>query len=245
MKHFLLSCTLLATMGAHAQTITEYRWWLNDDVGTLTTASVAPDADLTLNADLDLPVLSMDYNTITIQFKDSDGRYGVPYTMPFSRGTGAVTGYEWWIDDDVPNRTVGTIGPADVVDLIADLPTGVTSGDHTFTIRFSSVNGTWSVPLSTTFTFIVGLEELPGISDLLLFPNPTNDELSLRLNSADGDQLRLSILDATGRTVRAEENWAPHGVGIRTWDLTELTPGSYALRIVRGEQQATMRFQKN
>lgn len=245
MKHFLLLGALVTAMFAQAQTITEYRWWVNDDVSTLTTTIAGPNADLTLIAELDLPSLSKDYNTISLQFKDSDGRYGAPYTMLFSRGTGAVTGYEWWIDDDVANRSNGTIGPDDVVDLISDLPTGMTNGDHLFTIRFSGASGTWSVPLTAAFSFFTSVEELPGVSDLLVFPNPTDGGLALRLTSRSTEPLRLTILDATGRVVRAEENWTPTGTAVRTWDLADLAAGSYALRIVRGEKRSTFSFQKH
>lgn len=245
MKHVLLLVALVSALSATAQTITEYRWWINDDVSTITTTAAGPNADLTLIADLDLPFLSKDYNTITLQFRDSDGRYGAPYTMPFARGTGAVNGYEWWIDDAVSSRISGTIGPDDVVDLVADLPTGVTNGEHLFTIRFSGASGTWSVPLTTAFSFFTRVEELPGVSDLLLFPNPTNGELTVRLTSADGEQLRMTVLDATGRIVRSVENWAPTGTAVHVWDVADLAPGSYGLRITRGDRQSVVPFQKN
>lgn len=245
MKHALLSGALVIAMAAHAQSITEYRWWTNDDVTTITTAATAPSAELTLVANLDLPALTKDYNTVTIQFKDSDGRYGAPYTMLYSRGTGAVSGYEWWIDDDVANGSSGTIGPDDVVDLVADLPTGMTNGDHLFTIRFSGASGTWSVPLSTAFSFFTAVEELPGIKDLLLCPNPVTDRLTLRLTCPDVRQLRLSILDATGRLARAEQNWAPIGTAVRSWDLADLAPGTYGLRIEDGRRSTTLRFVKH
>ena len=54
--------------------------------------------------------------------------------------------------------------PNTVVDLIADLPTATTSGTHFFTIRFSSVNGIWSAPLTTQFDYFTSIDELPGIS---------------------------------------------------------------------------------
>lgn len=244
MKYALLPGTLLIAMAAHAQSITEYRWWINDDVSTITTAAIAPSAELTLATNLDLPALTKDYNTVTVQFKDSDGRYGVPYTMLYSRGTGAVSGYEWWIDDDIAGRTSGAIGPDDVVDLVADLPTGTMSGDHLFTIRFRSVNGTWSVPLTTVFSFFTEVEELPGINDLLLFPNPVTDRLTLRLSSVESRPLRLSMLDVTGRVVREERNWAPIGTATRSWDLAELKPGTYGLRIEDGHRSTTLRFVK-
>ena len=41
----ILSC---AALTAQAQTITTYRWWVDDDLATLTTTPVAPQADLDL-----------------------------------------------------------------------------------------------------------------------------------------------------------------------------------------------------
>ncbi len=228
-----------------ASDIVGYRFWVNDDAANLVTGTIGPNAVVDLNGVIDPGTLPKEFNTVTIQFRDADGEYGVPLTTVFVKGTGTVNGYEYWIDDEIANSTSGTIGPANVVDLIADLPTATTNGDHLFTIRFSGESGTWSVPLSSTFTFMVGLEELPGISDLLLFPNPTNDQLALRLTNASNDVLRLSILDATGRVVRAEESWAPDGSAGRTWDLAGLASGTYGLRIASGDRQATLRFQKN
>ena len=87
----------------------------------------------------------------------------------------------------------------------------------TLDFRFSEEQDGWSVPLTSEFTFIVGLEELPGLSDLLLFPNPTSGELILRLTSSNAEQLRLTVLDATGRVVRAvtagqAESWIEEGI---------------------------------
>src|SRR5436190_9641981 len=179
MKRLLLIAAFAAAGRLCAQDLTEYRWWVNDDPATLVNTPIAATADVQVSTALDLPALTRDYNTITVQFKDSDGRYSVPFTTWYSKGTGAVNGYEYWIDDAITSSSTGAIGPNTVVDLIADLPTGTTNGAHVFTIRFSSVNGTWTVPLTTEFSFFNRVDELPGISDLLLFPNPVTDELGL------------------------------------------------------------------
>jgi hypothetical protein len=229
--------------GNHA--ITGYRFWVNDNVGSITTGSIGPNLEVNLNSLIDPGTLPKDFNTVTIQFRDADGEWSVPTTSTFVKNAGEVNAYEYWIDDDIANSTNTSIGPSGVVNLIADLPTGVPAGTHFFTIRFSGTNGTWSVPLTTQFNSFVSIEELPGISDLLLFPNPTNGQLALRLTSANAEQLRLTVLDATGRTVRAEENWTPTGTAIRTWDLADLAAGAYGLRITSGGRQRILRFQKN
>ncbi|MBK7945578.1 MAG: T9SS type A sorting domain-containing protein [Flavobacteriales bacterium] len=233
-KHF--------TRGNHA--LTGYRFWVNDDVATLTTASIGPNALVNLNSLIDPGTLTKDYNTVTIQFRDADSEWSVPTTSVFVKNTGLVNGYEYWIDDDIANSTSGSIGPSGAVDLIADLPTGVPAGDHTFTIRFSGANGTWSVPLTTAFSSNVSVVELPGLTDLLLFPNPVTDQLGLRLSSDAARTLKLEVLDLSGAVVSDLNSWSVSGTAYRNWDISELASGSYLLRVTGEHGAWTSRFVK-
>lgn len=224
--------------------LTGYRFWVNDDVATLTTASIGPNALVDLNGLIDPGTLTKDYNTVTLQFRDADGEWSVPTTALFVKNAGLVNGYEYWIDDEIADLTSGSIGPNGVVDLLADLPTGVPAGDHTFTIRFSGANGTWSVPLTTAFSSTVSVEELPGITDLLLFPNPVTDQLGLRMNSDAARTLQLEVLDLSGALVRDLSTWSVAGTMHRNWDISTLASGSYLLRITGEHGTHTMRFVK-
>ncbi|MEZ4739210.1 MAG: T9SS type A sorting domain-containing protein [Flavobacteriales bacterium] len=244
MRHFILLAALTASGFLRAQTITEYRYWINDDQATLATASIGPAAAVQLNAILALPALTKDFNTITIQFKDSNGEYSAPQTAWFTKNSGAVNGYQYWIDDAIGNSTSGTIGPNNTVNLIADLPTGTTGGTHFFTIRFSSANGGWSVPLTTQFDFFNSVEELTGVNDLLLFPNPVTNELGLRLNAAEASTLKLQILDVSGAIVRDLSTWSVVGTTYRNWDISDLASGTYLLRMSDGGGSWSTRFVK-
>ncbi|MEO8588727.1 MAG: T9SS type A sorting domain-containing protein [Flavobacteriales bacterium] len=225
-------------------TVTAYRYWVNDDPSTLTTAAIGPATNVTLNTALALATLDNDYNTITVQFQESDGTYGVPYTSEFTKNSGPVNGYAYWIDDAIGSSTTGTIGPNNTVNLIADLPTATTSGTHFFTIRFSSANGTWTVPLTTQFEFFTSIDELPGISDLLLFPNPVTDELGLRISSVEARTLNLQVLDISGTVVRDLSSWGVSGTTYRNWDISDLAVGSYLLRITDRSGAWSARFVK-
>lgn len=234
--------TSVFVRGNHA--ITGYRFWVNDDGGTLTTSTLSPGMDVQLNALIDPGTLPKDYNTVTIQFRDADGEWSAPTTSVFVKNTGEVNAYEYWIDDGIANSSTTGIGPNGVVDLIADVPTGTTSGTHTFTIRFSGTNGTWSVPLTTQFDFHTSLEELPGLNDLLLFPNPVTDALGVRLSTTEARQLDLQLLDAQGRLIRSLPSWAVNGQAHQNWDISDLSPGSYLLRIVDGQGSHSLPFVK-
>ena len=229
--------------GNHA--ITGYRYWVNDDAGNITSGSIGPNMEVTLNSLIDPGTLPKDFNIVTIQFKDADGEWSVPMTSTFVKNSGEVNGYEYWIDDDIMNSYTSSIGPSAVVDLIADLPTGVPAGTHFFTIRFSGTNGTWSVPLTTQFNSFVSIEELPGISDLLLFPNPVSNELGLRLSTDASRTLNLQVLDISGAVVRDLSSWSVSGTTTRNWDISDLASGSYLLQMSDGTGVRNLPFVKH
>ena len=230
------------TRGNHV--LTGYRFWVNEDVTVITTGSIGPNMEVNLNSLIDPGTLPLDFNTVTIQFNDADGEWSVPMTTAFGKNTGEVNGYAYWIDDNIANSTTNSIGPGGVVDLIADLPTGVPAGTHFFTIRFSGTNGTWSVPLTTQFDSFVSIAELPGISELLLFPNPVTDALGVRVNTTEAQQLELLLLDAQGRVARSLSSWAVNGSAYRNWDISDLAAGSYILRISDGRGVKSLPFVK-
>lgn len=227
------------------QPISSYRFWVNDDVAVITTGPIGPNMVVDLNNVVDPGQLTRDFNTVTIQFQDADGAWSVPVTSSFVKNTGLVNGYAFWIDDDITNSISGTIGPDDLVDLIADLPTGVPAGEHTFTIRFSGAYGTWSVPLTTTFISDVSVEELPGITEVLLFPNPVTEQLGLRLNAEAARTLKLEVLDVSGAVVLDLSTWRVGGSAYRNWDMSALVSGSYLLRITDEDRSWSTRFVKH
>lgn len=231
------------TRGNHV--ITGYRYWVNDNTGSITTGSVAPNMVVDLNNLIDPGTLPSDFNSVTIQFNDTDGEWSVPQTSMFVKNAGEVNGYEYWIDDAIANSYTGSIGPNTVVDLIADLPTGVPAGTHFFTIRFSGTNGTWSVPLTTSFDSFVSIAELPGISDLVLFPNPVTNELGVRLSTDDASTLNLQVLDMSGAVVRDLSTWSVSGTTYRNWDISDLASGSYLLQMSDGTGVRNLPFVKH
>lgn len=234
--------TELFVRGGHD--IVGYRYWVNDDIGSLITGTVGPAQVADLNSLIDPGTLTKAFNTVTIQFTDADGSYTVPRTQYFTANSGLVNGYQYWIDDDIANSQNGSLGPADVVDLIADLPVNTTNGIHVFTIRFSGVNGSWSVPLSTEFSFTTAVEELPGVTDLLLFPNPVTDQLGLRLTTDKARTLSLQVLDLSGSVVADLSTWSVGSTAHRSWDVSALASGSYLLRITGEHGAWTTRFVK-
>lgn len=224
--------------------LTALEYWFNDDVAGSTQLPVTATANLDLNATLDASALPVGLYQLTMRGLDDRGERSVPYTTIITRGGGQITGYEYWIDDQVADRVMNSIGPASLVDLISDLPLSSANGDHSFTIRFHDEAEGWSVPITTTFTFIVGIEELPGVNSVLLFPNPVSDNLTLRLDVSTASVLQVSMLDATGRIIAAPEEWGVQGSSHRTWATGHLAAGTYTLRIATSDHAINLPFIK-
>lgn len=225
-------------------TVNAIEYWFDDEVGNATTASVTPGAAPLITAPLDASALPVGFHTVTVRTIDAQGERSVPFTENFTRNGGAITGYEYWIDDAIADRTIADIGPAGVVDLIEALPVPTTDGPHTFTIHFRDADGGWSVPLSSSFNFIIGVDEIPGVSNYLLFPNPVNEQLSLRVDAAEAVNLHIDVLDVSGRTAQGLGIWNALGSTHRSWDASFLAPGRYLLRISSEDRTMQMPFVK-
>ncbi len=225
-------------------TVNMLEYWFDDEVGDAVTASVTPDTAPLINVPLNSGGLDIGFHTVTVRTIDAYGEHSVPYTVELARNGGVITGYEYWIDDAVADRVNNPIGPAGTVDLIAGLPVPTSEGAHTFTIRFRDADGGWSVPLSSTFDFFLGQDEIPGLSNYLVFPNPATSELGLRLDAAQANKLEISILDATGRTVESMGSWSVLGLAQNSWDISSLAHGSYQLRISGSDHQIQIPFVK-
>ena len=85
---------------------------------------------------------------------------------------------------------------------------------------------------------------MPGITDLLLFPNPVTDELGLRLSTDAARTLNLHVLDISGAVVRDLSTWSVNGTTYRNWDISDLASGSYLLRMSDGTGTWSTRFVK-
>ncbi len=219
-------------------------YWFNDGSASATLENVPPATDLDLTTDLNASALPVGMHKVTIRMRDAIGEWSVPITHSFTRSGGMVAGYEYWIDDQVQDRITNAITPVALAQLVADLPIPTTEGEHLFTIRFHDQNEGWSVPLTTTFSFITSIAELPGITDMILFPNPAADNVGIRLNSDHDHELRIELLDATGRSILQDGPWRVNGIAHRTWDTSGLSAGSYFLKIADGDRSTIIPFVK-
>ncbi len=88
--------------------------------------------------------------------------------------------------------------------------------------------------------FVLGVEEKEGIAPLALFPTPASNACTVSGLAALGDQLRLSILDGTGR-VALERTVTSPGDRVEL-DISSLPPGTYILDAMGPRARSTAKL---
>jgi hypothetical protein len=79
---------------------------------------------------------------------------------------------------------------------------------------------------------------------LVLYPNPTNDVLWVKVDAQGEDMLRVQVMDAVGRILREQRAESPKDGGAISIAVRDLAQGTYILHIDQGGQRWTERFVK-
>jgi hypothetical protein len=77
----------------------------------------------------------------------------------------------------------------------------------------------------------VGVKEISTISEITLFPNPTQEILNIQFTSLQGKYTKATIIDVTGRVVHQEKIVIGTGVTTTRINVSNLSNGLYSLVI--------------
>jgi hypothetical protein len=81
----------------------------------------------------------------------------------------------------------------------------------------------------------VGISEASGLEYLEVYPNPSSDEIHIRFEVADNNQLKIKMLNLTGQTVYTEDHINFSGVYQKDISVKDLPAGFYFLEIETSE----------
>lgn len=143
------------------------------------------------------------------------------------------------------------------------------NGNYANKVMFNSItptNGTITVTLfgeynyingfmltenaSTTGTAIAGsmmtgsatsFPNGPDSMALTVFPNPFRDQVQVQINNESAGQLRINVIDQSGRSLREYEFVKGAGTQLETISLGDLPVGVYYIRVQMASWQKTMR----
>jgi hypothetical protein len=138
--------------------IVAYEYWFDNDYANKVSQTATNQETFSLNTTLVPSALVSGIHTFNIRFKDNTGFssstlssffYKVPNQATFDR---KIAAYEYWFDNDYANKVSQTATNQETFSLNTTvLPSALTSGIHTFNIRFKDNTGFSSSTLSSFF----------------------------------------------------------------------------------------------
>jgi len=81
-----------------------------------------------------------------------------------------------------------------------------------------------------------GISELNTITDLSIYPNPTNKLFNVEMTLSESIDLQMQVMDIHGRIVHKESMNNLGGNVSKSIDLSDEPSGTYLLRFINGEQ---------
>ena len=219
------------------------------------------------NAAANYPYISTD-GTIVITGSDagSPGYYYFFYnwklqqtpcvTTPVPVVASVVTNGSGWFDAIGNGTTVSFSTPADGITYYWSFGDGNNATmqnpihtyvtDGTYTVTLVENNGVCSDTITQIITTnTLGIQEMPGLTSLSLFPNPAKEQLTLTIGT---DQpitgCKLSIRGILGQQIHDQNLEVNGGANSVNIDISYLSTGIYFLCLQNGKESVTRKFVK-
>jgi PKD repeat protein len=87
-------------------------------------------------------------------------------------------------------------------------------------------------------------ENIAAVSNVVLYPNPAESEMTLELNLEQDAQMQVSIVDLAGKTVQNYALFGQAGVNAILFDVKDLSQGMYMVRVLSQNGEIVKPFVK-
>ncbi len=139
------------------------------------------------------------------------------YTITFNNSSQNGLSYEWAFD---------SIGTSPLRDPSFTFPD---SGPYDITLIIQNPCGADTIT-KTIIVAQVGIEEFDGFDSMLIYPNPSDGDFNIKLNTIGLAQIGFELYDLTGRVILEEMNILPQN-NVYTLKTKVLPTGSYILKV--------------
>ncbi len=123
-------------------------------------------------------------------------------------------------------------------------PTHTYTQEGTYTVTVIVSNGQCSDTQLVTITVIdttppSAIEDVAGLSDLTIYPNPTTGRFSIEMTLSQNTDLSINVINALGQTLITDELGAVSGAVLKSYDLATFANGIYFVQITDGRNSVT------
>ena len=92
--------------------------------------------------------------------------------------------------------------------------------------------------------FELGIDEIPDLNEIKVFPNPVLNELTVEIEGKIEGSAYIEILDLSGRILRSDSMNASDSFAEYITDVSDFRKGSYVVKIYSDNGSSTSKFVK-
>ena len=103
------------------------------------------------------------------------------------------------------------------------------NGDYQ--VVLTAINGNCSDTVVFNVSITVSVEELMGIANVLVYPNPTSSDVFVSFDNQNGNAINIEVVDQLGRVVYASDEFNSIGFNTIELNLANVSDGMYSVLV--------------
>lgn len=143
--------------------------------------------------------------------------------VTFVNASSGATSYSWDFGDETNSSVTA--------------PAHAYAANGTYTVTLTAINGNCTDVVSFEVIIAVGIEELMGLEEIVLFPNPTNSNTSISFSSQTTEEATITVINQLGQIVLNNTIELENGKNKIELATAELSNGMYTVTVQTAKGQ--------
>ena len=111
-----------------------------------------------------------------------------------------------------------------------------------YQVVLTAINGNCSDTIVLNVAITVSIEELMGLSNLTVYPNPASETAVISFDNTLGNSFDIQLIDQLGRVIMSQNGVQASGSNLVTIDLTNLSDGLYSIQLTSNQNTISKRL---
>ena len=124
----------------------------------------------------------------------------------------------------------------------ASAPVHAYAVNGNYQVVLTAINGNCTDTTVLNVAITVSIEELMGLSNLTIYPNPASETAVISFDNTLGNSFDIQLIDQLGRVIMNQNGVQASGSNLVTIDLTNLSDGLYSIQLTSNQNTISKRL---
>jgi hypothetical protein len=124
----------------------------------------------------------------------------------------------------------------------ASAPVHAYAVNGNYQVVLTAINGNCTDTTVFNVAITVSIEELMGLSNLTIYPNPASETAVISFDNTLGNSFDIQLIDQLGRVIMSQNGVQASGSNMVTIDLTNLSDGLYSIQLTSNQNTISKRL---